>query len=336
MGLSRMILANQARVNPGQLSSWLRRGSPLSLEKQGLIAQIILTNAQTKPNLQAIPEVGRILAILETFVPRIVVQTRDPSAAWKGEPIFYQTPFYMPRYLDEDAGSTVQGRVVRIAITGGPKTGKTSLLLKLWGTARSSCSPVYIDLRWFRESSRSICSWLQEQCEIQIRGGALGSRIFIDPPDLDEWLTTNILLYARKNRCLILLDHPELLSQDALATLNEIFWYLAHSVNRFYCGLVFGCDPSHPNPKCVSGTFPDELRHIPTVNLHERQVYDLIQTHGVDADPHQVFERHQGHVFLTQTHLAELHGAPLGTEESALKMVLKEEEQPAAMQGCGA
>jgi len=148
--LSRRQLADLAKVNAGQLSNWIRGEGPLGIEREGRAVQIALDRAcATLGGNSATPAVEECITVLTVHVPRLFVHMKSPDAAWKGEPVAHDSPYYVPRFNDEHDADTLKHGPTHFAVVGGPKTGKSSLLLKLWTTYRATYSPVYVDFRHF-------------------------------------------------------------------------------------------------------------------------------------------------------------------------------------------
>src|ERR1700683_4839246 len=127
LALSRRQLADLASVNVGQLSNWLRIAGPLSSQKEGRVAMVMLERVEATLRQDLPPaKVGTLSVranVLRSYGPRRRLLAAQPEAALEGRPISPDNPYYIKRAADADLEVRLRSELIQLSIVGGPKTG---------------------------------------------------------------------------------------------------------------------------------------------------------------------------------------------------------------------
>ena len=220
--LSRSQLAAHAGVNVGQLSNWLRNGGPLSSQKEAQVAQVMLDRIEASLRQSPLPPSSPTLAaraeVLRSFGPRQRLLAAHPDAGLQGRPISPENPFYIKRATDDELKIRLDSKMIQLSVIGGPKTGRSSLLLAAQGMLEATWTVLYVDLAEYAETSTEVggdeqqaqarfCTWLADRCEAQLAGSFRGTLTCRD--DAVPWALHNVLANSQGGKCVLLLDHLE-------------------------------------------------------------------------------------------------------------------------------
>ena len=226
VGLNRRQLADLSDVNPGQLSNWLRVAGPLSQAREGRVAQQMLERAQVAleadPKTKATDEISQLASVLRSFGPRRRWIASRPEAARSGEPISPGNPLFRRRPCDDLLTAQLEcegGQAV--SVRGGPKTGKSSLLLLAQERMESRATVLFVDLAEYRgsrpegvktdEAETHFFNWLAARCEEQLRGGS--GATWDEATDIIPWMRKCALTASRGKRVILVLDHLDRLGE---------------------------------------------------------------------------------------------------------------------------
>lgn len=325
------------KVNRGQLSAWLRREGPLSEEREGNIVRALLklvSDASEEEGRDYRTELADVVRVLESHLSQ-----RKPPRNLHGEPISARDPAYIERVEDKRLLSWLGVDPLWASILGGPKMGKSSLLLralqelKRRSSNRSPILLVQVDFAEYRAektrgSSIAVLPWFARQCELQV--GTPFRDLLSLPENFHGWLERNIIAASEGGRCAFLLDHLEELwdpeaakdwrSQDdptqrPHGDLETLFTALHDYLNETYddsrfdrCKFLFAFDNAHEAFDEVGrglSSMRFEMNVIRMTNFSGGSVARLLEQRGLstteaNAKASVAIEQCGGHPFLTQ------------------------------------
>jgi len=203
LAMNRRQLADLAGVNAGQLSNWLRNAGPLSAEKEGRVAQMILEKVENHSQLQ------RFAQVLRYYGPRRRLLATKSEEALAGRPIFLDNPLYIKRYSDFELEYRLRSDRIQLEINGGAKVGKSSLLLTAQRLLESSWTVLVIDFKDYEPGSGSICGWMAVRLEEQIGGHMVV--VWTERDDAVPWVLNNVLPNAMNRKAVLVIDHVDCL-----------------------------------------------------------------------------------------------------------------------------
>jgi len=324
------------KVNRGQLSAWLRREGPLSDEREANIIRALLKlvgDVSEEDSRDYRAQLADVIRVLESHLAK-----RKVPRTVHGEPLSSRDPGYVERVEDRRLLSWLGVDPLWASILGGPKMGKSSLLLraaqelKRRSTTRSPILLVQIDFAGYRAEKRKgseigILPWFAQQCELQV--GKPFRDLLSLPENFHEWLERNIIAASEAGRCAFLLDHlEELWNPEARESgdqgvamlrphgdLETLFTALHDYLNETYddsrfdrCKFLFAFDNAHEAFDEVGrglSSMRFEMNVIRTTNFSGGSVARLLEQRGLstteaNAKASAAIEQCGGHPFLTQ------------------------------------
>lgn len=331
--LSRRSLADEARVNPGQVSNWLRNDGPIAPDKQGALAEVALERVQEYLHRQPDAPIKTTLlsfrSRLVDYGPRLRRIAALPEAALAGGSISRENPFYVKRSADMDLEDRLQRDLIRIGISGGPKTGKSSLLWAAEEILEPSREVLRVDFTHYeplesRDPSTAVthlCAWIQRKCEEQVSGPA--PTFFESPCQMSRWVSSNLLPNSRNGKCVLLFDNIGSLHREGwgqagggervlIHGFQETVALLGHQTGRNQAlrrfGMICAFDPSEKAfQDCGKDGIGPELSGLSVAApdpFQGNQVGQIMAARGsYELDPslrQEIFEKVGGHPFMTQ------------------------------------
>lgn len=227
--LTQKRVAEAAGVNRGQLSAWLAADGPLSEERQGMVVRALLgllVEASQEDGRDYRRELADYVAFLESSEAGRSLEPVDTQIV--DRPVSPREPTYIERDEDRRLLSMLDAEPLRMAIVGGPKLGKSSLLLRAEAELkrkvrhRPPILVVRVDFtRYLREPADTrepLLPWFAHRCEEQI-GVTSGSRL-LAPEDFPEWLKRNVMAASRSGWAAVLLGGIDRLFDDMVARIR--------------------------------------------------------------------------------------------------------------------
>ncbi|MBF0157071.1 MAG: ATP-binding protein [Magnetococcales bacterium] len=244
-GINQAAICSLAGINQGQFSRWLRSGSDLSEEKIGCAIHRLLNHCKTvtQPEIRNMLDgLDRELQILESSRALRSYQSRLRQE----DPLTASSPFdhaHIRRAVEDRLSELIQTPPFEIAVSGGPKTGKSNVLEyavrtmsnieKKYKRVRKGYFTLHVDFRPFSRSHQkeeqveALFRWLGETCQRQIPGGHLGI-VLKHRRQFPEWVRANILSNARGDIPVLIFDHCDDLELATLTLLGEALHTLSH------------------------------------------------------------------------------------------------------------
>lgn len=316
-------LASAAEVNRGQFNAWLKSGNNLADDKVVALIDALLEwmegdGAECKT---------RHADLLKKIVAFPAYQATQANA-FPDQPVPAGHPTYIERNTEGQLARMFELPPVDIAVVGGPKTGKTSILNWLQQHLRHRHTVVRCDFRAARlEPLRAI--------EQATKGFAPKNA-----PRLRDW--SAFPEWARRyllggKPCTLMLDHIQELPAEQLRSLQD---GLHHAVNARReeplldkLNLVAAFDEGAPSLRQTrdhaSGMTRD-FRSLVLPRFTESQVAALLKAitqisdeDELDALAQRAWEAFQGHPFLTHCWAETLAGQTKSAPDAALVTIEK-------------
>ncbi len=307
-GFSAAQLAKDADINKGQLSAFLNKAGPMSDEKQADLVNALLTQLNSSRLSDEIEKkIHPFVADLAEFGPY--------QARYKEPDPYSHTVFGWSRYIERDIESEIHAALERrpfvIALTSGPKTGKSSIAKRLVSINAKVGNTIYLDGQKYANSGTTdLVEWIFQTASAQLGVD------FDEHPDswesMVDWLKQDMLI-GKNPVCTFVFDHIEKLG-DAYMDLSSGWHYVLNQTrdepSLKGLGLILVFDPASPvlyKAKNISSRLEQRSRFFVPENLTKGQVDRLLKSVLASTSwnkqlTEDVWAMFQGHLFLTHVY----------------------------------
>lgn len=213
-GLTQSQLAQDADVNRGQFNAWLKTGNNLADHNAVAVIDALLVWLDKEGEECKTRHLGLINSI-KAFPPFQAVQ----SASFPMLPVPAGHSTYIERATENQLARLFEFQPADVAIVGGPKMGKTSLMNWLQHHLRHKHYVLRCD---FRNQSADILRAIEQSAKaVGLEGTRL--RTWTDFP---EWARRTLL--AGTKACTLMLDHVQNMDEKSLRDMQAGLHYFVN------------------------------------------------------------------------------------------------------------
>ncbi len=306
-------LGEDAEVNKGQLSAFLKKDGPLAEDKQANLVQCLLgmlekIQISTEKQKKILP----FLSQIKEFPPYRVKWCEADADPFQH--ILFGWQRYIEREVEQEIIAYMARRPFVLGITSGPKTGKSSIAQRVLQEAGKQGAVVYLDCRLYpKGSNANLVEWLF-QCASQHL-----AQVFDHHPNdwvsMVAWLKHDVL--AENKACTFIFDHMEELG-EAYAQLSSGWHYVLNQTRDEPAlkalGLVLVYDPASPalfRAQTHASRLEQRMKAFVPENYAKGQVERLFKAIFIDEAAQSanktmiddVWDMFQGHPFLTHVYV---------------------------------
>lgn len=221
--MSRRQLADLAKVNPGQVSNWLRNDGAMGPEREGRVVEAMLecVNKAVKgsESEQALRRFRKYISVLEndSSLSSLKAQKVDPS---DGAPISPRNDGWVHTGACVELQDYFRRDRFNAHIHGGPKSGKSSLFHFVRESLAPGRTAVSLDFSKYRpepltspeRAEKGLMVWIKDRVEEAVTDGP-GNAALNSAADMPEWIENNILPRAYNGKAVFLIDGVSRLHQ---------------------------------------------------------------------------------------------------------------------------